>query len=286
MRYESKIFLLGLLLFSAVAAQSDGSQYIDLVANPPYPYTSDVWGYIDSSGHEFAVFGVYDGVVILDISTDPANPVETAYIAGPNTDWRDLKTHGNYLYVTNESGGGLAIIDLSDPWQPVLATRDSTFFQQAHNLYIADGYAYIVGSGTPGILILDLANPVNPVWAGSWTTAGIHDLYVKNDTLYACAIIGATCTFWMFRTSPIFRPWLSWITTLMDLIPSGLLTIPALSSLWMKRKAATSSFGMPWIMPILRWRGNMKSATTDPYITPSLRETCYLSPIMFMAPGS
>ena len=188
MRLELRIYLLGLLLFSAVAAQSDGSQYIDLVANPPYPYTSDVWGYIDSSGHEFAVFGVRDGVVILDISTDPANPVETAYIVGPNTGWRDLKTHGNYLYVTNESGGGLAIIDLSDPWQPVLATRDSTFFQQAHNLYIADGYAYIVGSGTPGILILDLANPVKPVWAGSWTTAGIHDLYVKNDTLYACAI--------------------------------------------------------------------------------------------------
>ncbi len=188
LRFESRIYLLGLLVFSAASAQADGSKYIDLVANPAYPYTSDVWGYIDENGHEFAVFGVRDGVVILDISTDPANPVETAYISGPSSNWRDLKTHGDYLYVTNESGGGLAIIDLSDPWLPVLITRDSTFFNTAHNLFIADGYAYIVGSDSPGILILDLiTDPLQPEWAGSWSTTSIHDLYVKHDTLYACA---------------------------------------------------------------------------------------------------
>ncbi len=188
LRLELNIYLTGMLILTSATAQIDGNQYIDLVANPAHPYTSDVWGYIDSSGHEFAVFGVYDGVVILDISTDPANPVETAYIVGPNSSWRDLKTHGDHLYVTNESGGGLAIIDLSDPWQPELVRRDTTFFHTAHNLFIADGYAYIVGGDTPGIFILDLTDPVQPALAGSWSTTYVHDLYVKNDTLYASAI--------------------------------------------------------------------------------------------------
>ena len=45
-----------------------------------------------------------------------------------------------------------------------------------------------MGGDTPGILILDLTDPVQPAWAGSWTTTYVHDLYVKNDTLYACDI--------------------------------------------------------------------------------------------------
>ncbi|MFQ6673488.1 MAG: choice-of-anchor B family protein [Fidelibacterota bacterium] len=160
-----------------------------LVSNPQYPYCSDVWGYTDENGHDFAVFGVIDGTVILDVSTNPSDPVETGHITGAFSAWRDLKTHGDVLYVTNQAGGGLDIIDLTDPWNPSLANR-YTGFRSAHNLFIADGYAYIVGSdkGSGGIRILDLSDPFNPQEAGSWETTYIHDIYVKNDTAYACAI--------------------------------------------------------------------------------------------------
>jgi len=186
----TKILFFSILGLSIVEPQSYESWRMGLIANPQYPNTSDVWGYTDENGHDFAVFGVFDGTVILDISTNPSNPVETGYITGDGSIWRDLKTHGDYLYVTNESGGGLDIIDLTDPWNPYLAGQFSETFSTAHNLYIADGYAYIVGAndGSGGIRILDLADPVNPVEVGSWETTYIHDLYVKNDTVYACAI--------------------------------------------------------------------------------------------------
>lgn len=179
--------LIGSILW-AQASEYD-TRHMGLVAHMPYPYCSDVWGYTDENGHDFAVFGTIEGTVIVDVSTNPSDPVETGFIPGQFSGWRDLKTHGDFLYVTNETGGGLDIIDLTDPWNPALAKRYSRF-STAHNLFITDGYAYIVGSdlGSGGIRILDLADPVHPVEVGSWETAYIHDIYVKNDTAYACAI--------------------------------------------------------------------------------------------------
>ena len=189
MRKTSLFISTGLLFLGQVLAQEYDSWRMGLVANPQYDYGSDVWGYTDENGHEFAVFGAHNGTVILDVSSNPSHPVETGYIEGANSSWRDLKTHGDYLYVTNEYGGGLDIIDLTDPWHPYLAAQ-YTGINSAHNLYIADGYAYIVGSdrGAGGIRILDLANPIEPVEVGFWETAYIHDIYVKNDTAYACGI--------------------------------------------------------------------------------------------------
>ena len=185
----SLLILSGLLFPCQLAAQEYDSWRMGLVANPQYDYCSDVWGYTDENGHDFAVFGVHNGTVILDVSSNPSSPVETGRIRGASSGWRDLKTHGDYLYVTNEGGGGLDIIDLTDPWHPVLAAQ-YTGIETAHNLYIADGYAYIVGSekGAGGIRILDLADPIEPVEVGSWEKTNIHDIYVKNDTAYACGI--------------------------------------------------------------------------------------------------
>ena len=128
----TKILFFSILGLSIVHTQSYDSCRMGLIANPQYPYTSDVWGYTDENGHDFAVFGVFDGTVILDISTNPSHPVETGYITGNGSGWRDLKTHGDYLYVTNESGGGLDIIDLTDPWNPYLAGRFSETFSEPH----------------------------------------------------------------------------------------------------------------------------------------------------------
>lgn len=185
---KTTLTILGLIGSTLLAQEPQyDSWHMGLAARMPYPYGSDVWGYTDENGHDFAVFGVLDGTVIVDVSTNPSIPVETGYIPGTFSGWRDLKTHRDYLYVTNEGGGGLDIIDLTDPWNPTLAKR-YTGFNTAHNLYIADGFAYIVGSDLGGIQILDLENPVSPKKAGSWETTYIHDIYVKNDTAYACAI--------------------------------------------------------------------------------------------------
>jgi hypothetical protein len=52
------------------------------------------------------------GVSIVDI-TNAASPNELVFIPGANSIWREIKTNGDYAYVTTEAEEGLLIIDLS-----------------------------------------------------------------------------------------------------------------------------------------------------------------------------
>jgi choice-of-anchor B domain-containing protein len=164
------------------------------IGNIPSNYCSDIWGYTAPDGHEFALVGKYNGTSIVDISTNPHNPVEVGFIPGVSSIWRDLKVYGNYCYVTNESGGGVDIIDISDPFNPVKVGAYTATFTTAHNIFITDGYAYIFGANsgsvnTRGCRILDVStDPENPTEVGSWEGAYFHDGYVKNDTLYGSGI--------------------------------------------------------------------------------------------------
>ena len=46
---------------------------------------SDVWGYTDETGIEYAIVGYQYGTSILDVSSNPGNAVEVANIIGPST---------------------------------------------------------------------------------------------------------------------------------------------------------------------------------------------------------
>ena len=137
--------------------------YLDLVSMHSSD-ASDIWGYVDQSGNEYAIVGLNDGTSVVDIS-DPANPVEVFYEPGMNSIWRDIKTWGDYAYVTTEAANGLLIIDLSTlPGNTNLTTSYYTGptgneWESAHNLYIDEnGYCYIFGAnrGEGGTIILDV----------------------------------------------------------------------------------------------------------------------------------
>lgn len=168
---------------------------VDLLSNfKPYANReySDIWGYVDPQGREYAILGVQHGTSIIDV-TNPYQPVEISFIPGPFSTWRDMKTHSHYAYITTEgtgTGQGLQIIDLSQlPNTATLVNTVSTWFSRAHNLYIDNGFAYIVGTNSGGGMhVLDLTDPVNPVRTAYYTGSGyIHDVYVWNDTAYASA---------------------------------------------------------------------------------------------------
>jgi choice-of-anchor B domain-containing protein len=145
---------------------------------------SDIWGYEDGSGY-YAILGANSGTSFIDV-TDPANPVEVGFIPGPSSDWRDMKTYLNYAYLVTEGGGGMQIVDLSDPQNPTLVNTWNTTFSTAHNIYIDtdDGIAWVVGTNN-GTRILDLKpDPVNPVEVGNWNLRYVHDAYAKNGTAY------------------------------------------------------------------------------------------------------
>jgi choice-of-anchor B domain-containing protein len=162
------------------------------------PYSnelSDIWGYADANGNEYALAGVYNGLSIVNV-TDPANPVEVFFGSGPNSVWRDIKTWGHYAYVSNENSGGVYIADLSPLPGSVTSTSNFTGtlfpFTSAHNLFIDEtGKLYIFGAdnGAGGAIICDLTiDPMNPVELGRINSFYLHDGMARGDTLWGAAI--------------------------------------------------------------------------------------------------
>lgn len=163
-----------------------------------YPYSAaSIWGYVDDDGTEYALVGTYAGVSIVDVS-DPDNPEVKFDVPHTQNLWREIKTYGHYAYATNEVGGGLLVIDLSDLPNSV---SQSTFTytdqsggvqDHAHTLWIDEfGKLYLFGGsyGAGGATIFDLAaNQLNPPYLGKYEQHYIHDGFVRGDTLWASEI--------------------------------------------------------------------------------------------------
>ncbi len=164
--------------------------HIDPIPNGSTKHYSDIWGYTDPNGGEYALIDGYSGVYIINI-TDASNPVVVTFINGPSSIWRDIKVYDHYAYFVSENGNsGIQIVDLSG--LPNTANLVNTFnskFSTAHNIFIDGGFAYVIGSDNGnGMHIFDLADPVNPVETAYYSQSGyIHDVYVWDDTVVACA---------------------------------------------------------------------------------------------------
>ncbi len=50
---------------------------------------SDIWGYVAPDDTEYALVGVQNGLSIVNLS-DPANPVESAFVPGISSTWRGM----------------------------------------------------------------------------------------------------------------------------------------------------------------------------------------------------
>jgi choice-of-anchor B domain-containing protein len=178
------------LLGIGAAAHAQTSSNMTLLGHlDSYPAYSDIWGYTDPLGREYAIMGTRQGTTIVNV-TDPATAYETGFIAGAGSAWRDMKTYGHYAYVVTEGGGGMDIVDLSDPENPVELTP-YTGFSSAHNIYIEEATARAYPCGTnnaQGFWILDLSDPEHPVPVGSYAASYVHDLYVRDNVGFLAEI--------------------------------------------------------------------------------------------------
>ena len=83
-------------IFISVLSQAQNILNMELLSNVNYPEScNDIWGYVAPDGSEYAILGTTQATAIHDLS-DPANPVELAYISGANSTWRDMKQWGEY----------------------------------------------------------------------------------------------------------------------------------------------------------------------------------------------
>jgi choice-of-anchor B domain-containing protein len=171
---------------------------ITFKSNLPYPGNdlSNIGGYVDSLGNEYALVGYQQGMSIVNV-TDPANPVVAFDVQGINSQWREVKVWEKHAYVTTEGCcDGLQIIDLSN----LPATVTTTYWkgngainnqlETIHALHIDAGYAYLFGSNlfNGAAIIVDISNPLSLNYVGHTPGTYIHDGYVRNDTLWGCHI--------------------------------------------------------------------------------------------------
>ena len=166
--------------------------------SPQHQDLSNIWGFVDTVGNEYALIGAANGLSIVDV-TVPTNPVEVAFIPAPggsgNCTWREVKTIGRYAYVTTECGTpGLQIVDLrnlpgtnlpSTTWAPTIM---STTLKTIHALDVEGTKLYLYGHniGNKGFIIADVAsNPMNPTYLGIYNGSYVHDGEVRGTTAYA-----------------------------------------------------------------------------------------------------
>ncbi len=177
-------------LAPSALAQGNGVTLLAKVKN--YQEYNDIWGYTAPNGDEYAIVGTNTGTVFYDC-TNPSNPVEVGFINGPNSIWRDMKTYSHYAYIVTEGGGGVQIVDLSNPNNPTLVkTWGTQHWTNAHNIAIdtADGKAYICGTNN-GTRVLDLtSNPETPSLVATYWSPYVHDLHVQNGQAHLSEIYG------------------------------------------------------------------------------------------------
>lgn len=188
-------------LFSLILISLSAQLNVELLSQVEFPNRgagNDVWGYVAPDSTEYAIMGLEAGVSVVNI-TDPRNPVEVGFIEQNRTIWRDMKTWGEYAYVTSESGDdGVLVIDMRSV--PMSISHENIFLDvpsgetigSCHNIYIDEfGFAYLAGCdvNAGGVEIFDL----KPVPGQLEYAAGIneeysHDVYVRDNKVYSSEI--------------------------------------------------------------------------------------------------
>ena len=76
---------------------------------------------------------------------------------------------GKYAYATSSQEDFLAIVDVSNPSNPVFVAKlvDATNLNGANGVYVSGKYAYVPSAFSDTLAIIDISNPTNPVLAGS-----------------------------------------------------------------------------------------------------------------------
>ncbi len=172
---------------------------INLLSNTTYNTNlNDVWNYA-ANGREYALVGGGDALYILDI-TDPANPVDLGNAPGIQSLWRDVMTYGDRAFVTNDEGGGLLVIDLSNLPAPITPS-DYYFWNpdipgigrpgKCHNIFIDEnGIGYLAGcdSNSGGPVYVDLTDPNTVTYIDHAPAIYAHDVYTRGDLMYTSNI--------------------------------------------------------------------------------------------------
>jgi hypothetical protein len=115
------------------------------------------------------------------IAIDAQNIEFVGHIGGAT---KAVDVQGNYAYVSE--GFALTILDVSNPAEPIVASRTMLPFEVS-DIEVLGDYIY-VACGNRGLRILNVSNPSEPVEIGFYITRGANKLAVAGNYVYVAAL--------------------------------------------------------------------------------------------------
>jgi hypothetical protein len=163
-----------LTVSNAINVTTSSNATLQVVAMMPLNKIAQWPGYERSATESVAVDGnrvyigndywnTYGAFLVLDAS-DPVNPTLLGKLEGTQHGFNHLRVVGNYVYAGLDSGGGLDVIDVSNPAQPQLVTNLN--LGTISDLQIVGNYAYAI-SYNLGLVILNITQPAQPTITSS-----------------------------------------------------------------------------------------------------------------------
>lgn len=177
----------------------DGLQILDLTdpSSPLVMGTYVAYNHVSSLAVQGDYVYLADGQNLRIINaSDKYNPYSVGLI-GVAEEVKEVDVEGNYVYAAwtnyNFEGGGVSIIDVSDPALPVEVSRISTT-RGALGIVVQNNILY-VGAGSQGLLMYDVSDKSNPVKTGYFANGFGGVLSNKDNVLYMSAETGGVFIF-------------------------------------------------------------------------------------------
>ncbi len=197
-----------------------GALHVVDVSSPTAPllvgsYTAGIYGHLEIfvvGTTAYLAETVYASFQIVDAS-DPSAPARVGGFQISEVAY-EAAVSGGYAYIGTKHG--LAIVDLSDPYEPSLvafypsggggeaedgdvgewhnaepgsdSSPEFVFPEDVQAVEVEGQYAYLDSSSPQGIHILDITDPSNPVLQGTYDdrpAADNMDLFLQGSYLYA-----------------------------------------------------------------------------------------------------
>lgn len=203
------LFIVFIFVFFKAFSQTYPSLNVKLLShlNPETDNTgndgrkySGCWGWYQADkNREYAIVGTSSKTYFIDV-TDPVNPVirDSVKARREGCTWREVKNYQNYCYIVSDDGppNSFQIVDMQYlPDSVHVVHDDTTYFERCHTIFVDKDNLYCGAvTSADGILdnmrVYNLANPAAPTFMRALNQdypviQFSHDMYVRNDTVYA-----------------------------------------------------------------------------------------------------
>ena len=210
-RATAFLYLAAVFLASGIAARTPTVTLLGQLNGYPSTGYTDLWAWESGDGTLYALQGVNAGVSIIDL-TDPAALTEVDFVPFVNAGWYDIKTYGDYAYVSSEGSNDVLIVDLSPlPDSARVVGTVGPMNSQPHNVYVDTdmGVLYVVEdfNFTNPVSMYGLSDPEAPNLLFRFNATQMsdaHDVFVQDSVLYVAE--GSRPTIGIFDVSDPSRP--------------------------------------------------------------------------------